>query len=435
MTLKVAIIGSGPAGFYTAEALLKHQPDAQIDIIDKLPTPFGLIRAGVAPDHQSIKAVTRRYEETASRGDIAFFGNVEIGDAISIDALRGLYHAVVLATGAPADRKLGIPGDDLPGVYGAGQFVGWYNGHPDFAALNPDLQTTRAIVVGNGNVAVDVARVLTKTPAEMATSDLARHAASLIHASALEEVLIAGRRGPYQVSFTPKELGEMGELERAVALVDPEQLPDISGDAGLDGGLRKVVSYLRTFATRSALTKPVTIRFQFFLRPIAVLGDSKVEAMRFAKTRLEGDTAVDTGDIIDVPCGLVIPCIGYRTRRIAGVPFDNDRGRFANTDGIIDVGLYCVGWARRGPTGTIGTNKPDGAMLAETIIANARPNPRQGREGLLQLIASNDLYVVSYTGWKAIEAAEVARAKPGAPREKFTHVSEMIEVLKNEPVA
>jgi adrenodoxin-NADP+ reductase len=430
MALKVAIIGSGPAGFYTAEALLKHRPDAQIDIIDKLPTPFGLIRAGVAPDHQSIKAVTRRYEDTATSGDIAFFGNVEIGDAISIEALRQLYHAVVLATGAPADRKLGIPGDDLPGVYGAAQFVGWYNGHPDFAALNPNLQTRRAIVVGNGNVAVDVARVLTKTPAEMVASDLARHAANLIHVSPMEEVLIAGRRGPYQVSFTPKELGEMGELERAVALADPAQFPDVSGDAGLDGGLRKVVTHLRNFATRSAAAKPVAIRFQFFLRPLEVLGHDRVEAMRFAKTQLVGDTAVDTGETMDVPCGLVIPCIGYRTRRIAGVPFDNDRGRFANMDGIIDDGLYCVGWARRGPTGTIGTNKPDGAMLAETIIANARRDPRLGRAGLARLISTNDLYVVNYTGWKAIEAAEVARAKPGAPREKFAHVDEMIEVAK-----
>jgi adrenodoxin-NADP+ reductase len=430
MTLKVAIIGSGPAGFYTAEALLKHRPDAQIDIIDKLPTPFGLIRAGVAPDHQSIKAVTRRYEDTATSGDIAFFGNIEIGDAISIEALCQLYHGVVLATGAPADRKLGVPGDDLPGVYGAAQFVGWYNGHPDFAQLNPDLQTKRAIVVGNGNVAVDVARVLAKTPAEMSSSDLARHAANLIHVSALEEVLIAGRRGPYQVSFTPKELGEMGELERAVALVDAAQLPDVAGDAALDGGTRKVVTHLRNFATRDRGEKPIAIRFQFFLRPLEVLGDGKVEAMRFMKTRLDGEAAIDTGDTIDVPCGLVIPCIGYRTRRIAGVPFDNDRGRFANTDGIIEPGLYCVGWARRGPTGTIGTNKPDGAMLAETIIKNAHPDPRLGREGLQRLITTNDLYVVTYAGWKAIEAAEVAQAKPGAPREKFAHVDAMIEVTK-----
>jgi NADPH-dependent glutamate synthase beta subunit-like oxidoreductase len=431
MTLKVAIIGSGPAGFYTAEALLKHRPDAQIDIIDKLPTPFGLIRAGVAPDHQSIKAVTRRYEDTATGGDVAFFGNVEIGDGISIAALRGLYHAVVLATGAPADRKLGIPGDDLPGVYGAAQFVGWYNGHPDFAGLAPNLQDARAIVIGNGNVAVDVARVLTKTPAEMATSDLARHAAARIHGSPIEEVLIAGRRGPYQVSFTPKELGEMGVLERAVALADAAQFPDVSSDAALDGGLRKVVTSLRSFTAHRRAEKPVAIRFQFFLRPVAVLGTSKVEAMRFMKTRLEGDQAVDTGDTMDVACGLVIPCIGYRTKRIAGVPFDNDRGRFANDGGVIEPGLYCVGWARRGPTGTIGTNKPDGAMLAETIIAQCTDDERLGRTGLQQLITAQDLYVVSYQGWKAIEAAEVARANPGAPREKFADVDEMIKVTQS----
>ncbi len=430
MALKVAIIGSGPAGFYTAEALLKLRPDAQIDIIDKLPTPFGLIRAGVAPDHQSIKAVTRRYEDTVTSGDVAFFGNVEIGDAISIQALRQLYHSVVLATGAPADRKLGVPGDDLPGVYGAAQFVGWYNGHPDFTWLSPDLQTKRAIVIGNGNVAIDVARVLTKTPSEMASSDLARHAANLIHASPLEEVLIAGRRGPYQVSFTPKELGEMGDLERAVALADAHQFPDVAGDAALDGGLRKVVTHMRAFTKHTRETKPVAVRFQFFLRPLEVLGSSKVEALRFMKTQLEGDQAIDTGETLDVPCGLIIPCIGYRTRRIAGVPFDNEKGRFANDGGVIEPGLYCVGWARRGPTGTIGTNKPDGAMLAERIIAEATPDPRLGRAGLQRLIATNDLYVVSYQGWKQIEAAEVARAKPGAPREKYADVNDMIEVTK-----
>ncbi len=430
MTLKVAIIGSGPAGFYTAEALLKHRPDAQIDIIDRLPTPFGLIRAGVAPDHQSIKAVTRRYEDTVASGDVAFFGNIDIGDGISIEALRPLYHAVVLATGAPQDRPMGIPGDDLPGVYGAAQFVGWYNGHPDFTDLNPNLQTNRAIVVGNGNVAVDVARVLTKTPSEMSSSDLAWHAANLIHASPLEEVLIAGRRGPIQVSFTPKELGEMGELERAVALVDGAQMPDASGDAALEGGLRKVITHLRSFTQRQRSEKPVAIRFQFCLRPLEVLGAGKVEAMRFMKTRLDGDKAIDTGETIEVPCGLVIPCIGYRTRRIAGVPFDNERGRFANVDGVIEPGLYCVGWARRGPTGTIGTNKPDGAMLAETIIGQAPPDPRLGRDGLQRLITTHDLYVVSYLGWKAIEAAEISRAKPGAPRAKFVRVAEMIAASK-----
>lgn len=434
MALKVAIIGSGPAGYYTAEAVLKSCADAQVDIIDRLPTPYGLIRAGVAPDHQSIKAVTRRFEATHKDGDVAFFGNISIGDAISISNLRSLYDAVVLATGAPGDRPLGIPGETLTGVIGAAAFVGWYNGHPDFAELEPPLDCAHAVVIGNGNVAIDVARVLMKTPDEMASSDLARPAAERIHKSPLKSVTIVGRRGPLDASFTTKELGELGELQDTTAIARPDDMPADGAEDGVEPGLRKVMAHLRRFADGRSTTKPKQINFRFYARPVEVSGDGRVERIRLERTRVEHGKATGTGEVDDVPCGLVVSCIGYRTSPIAGVPFDNVQGRFQNTDGLIEAptgelgGLYCVGWARRGPTGTIGTNRPDGYAIAEQIMANPSAANPPGRAGLSALIAAADLYAVSFAGWKNIEAAEVAHAKPGAPREKFVRVADMLKV-------
>lgn len=432
MSLKVAIIGAGPAGYYTAEGVLKLVPDAQIDMIDRLPTPYGLIRAGVAPDHQSIKAVTKRFEATHGDGDVGYVGHVSVGSDVSIDELRSLYHAVVLATGAPRDRRLGIPGDDLPGVIGAAAFVGWYNGHPDFADLDISLRHTHVAVIGNGNVAIDVARVLAKTPEEMTSSDLVIHAAKRIHASDIINIGIYGRRGPHQVSFTPKELGEMGELKRATAIVDPAQLPDVATDAALEPGLRKAVGHLRHFAARTADTTPVTIRFEFFARPVAIYGDKRVEGIRFMRTHCVDGKAVETGETFDRPCGLVVPCIGYVTPPIPGVPYDENQGRFANDDGLVippqDVlgGLYCVGWSRRGPTGTIGTNRPDGFHIAERLLATAPQEARSGRAGLRALLAARDHRAVDFAAWKNIEAREIANARPGAPREKYVHTDEML---------
>lgn len=427
MRLKVAIIGSGPAGYYTAEGLVKQFGDqVEIDIIDRLPTPFGLIRAGVAPDHQSIKGVTRRYEETQAAGDIRFFGNLQIGDAISIAELRSLYHAVVLATGAPHDRPLGVPGDGLPGVIGAAAFVGWYNGHPDFVDLAPPLDTSAVAVIGNGNVAIDVARVLVKSPDEMAGSDLARHAAELIHASAIRDVYVFGRRSLLDVSFTPKEVGELAELTDAVPLVDPGQLPPDGAEAALDPGQRKVIGHLRSFALRRADEKPRRIHFVFCARPLRVLGEDRATGLELERTCVRDGQAVGTGETFTIDCGLVIPCIGYRTRSIAGVPFDNARGRFVNDEGLIEPGLYCVGWSRRGPSGTIGTNRPDGFAIAEKIAAAGLTGERAGRAGLGRLIEERDLWVVGFDDWKTIDAAEVARARIGAPREKFVRIEEML---------
>jgi NADPH-dependent glutamate synthase beta subunit-like oxidoreductase len=392
MARSIAIIGSGPAGYYAAEALAKLDASLRIDIIDRLPTPYGLIRAGVAPDHQSIKAVAKRYEATSLLPNVRFVGNLRVGDAVSLDELRGLYDAVILATGAPGDRELGIDGSALPGVIGSAAFVGWYNSHPDFADLNPPLETDTVAVIGNGNVAIDVARVLVKQPDEMAESDLARHAAELIHAAPIRKVVVLGRRGPLDASFTPKELGEMGELTDATAFMDPAQLPPESVDAGLEPALRKVMTALRGFGAATPGAKRLSVEFRFFRRPVRVLGESHVTGLELERTAVVDGKATGTGEIETLSCGLIVPCIGYRTQPIAGAPFDNAAGRFVNEAGKIADGLYCVGWAKRGPSGTIGTNRPDSIAVAERIAQDIADGNKAGGQGLDQLIQSRDLW-------------------------------------------
>ncbi len=429
----VAVIGSGPAGYYSAEGLQKAFGDqVRIDIVDRMPVPYGLIRTGVAPDHQSIKAVYRRYEKVALSDNVRFVGNVAVGRDISIDELRGLYDAVILATGAPNDRPLTIPGADLPGVVGSAAFVGWYNGHPDFAGLNPPLDVAAAVVIGNGNVALDVARILAKTPAEFVGSDIVAHAFAALGNSRIRDIHILGRRGPHQIAMTPKELGELGHLEAAAPIVDPADLPPEAEDAGLEPGQRKSVTILREFAAAEA-QKAKLIDFDFFAMPVAIEGAGKVERMIVERTRLDADgTAAGTGERYEIPCGLVVSCIGYRTPPIAGVPYDESGGRFANIDGVIGDGLYCVGWARRGPTGTIGTNRPDGFTVAETIKAllGEGVSGKQGREGLDRLLDERGVAIVTFRDWQRIEAAEAGRARDGSPREKFTNVEEMLSALK-----
>lgn len=425
----IAIIGSGPSGFYAAEAALKaFGADVRIDIVDRLPTPYGLIRAGVAPDHQSIKAVARRYEAVARDPRVAFIGGVEVGRDVSLEELRTFYDDVVLAVGAPEDRRLGIPGDELPGVFGSGAFVGWYNGHPDFARLAPPLDAPGVAIVGNGNVAIDCARVLAKTVDELADSDIAAHALSALAGSAVRDVHILGRRGPYQASFTLKEVGELGELARATPVVRPADLPDPAGDAALETGQRRVVEVLRRFAaTGPDPAKPVRIHFDFFHRPVRILGTDRVEGVEVAITRVDQEgTAVDTGERRIVPCGLVIAAIGYRSLPIAGAAFDSRAGRFANDDGRIDAGLWCVGWAKRGPSGTIGTNRPDGFAVIDRIRAEGVPAAgKAGRAGLLAALAGRGVRPSSFADWEAIDRAEIAAARPGAPREKIVDMAEL----------
>ena len=430
---KLAIIGSGPAGYYTAEAAQKRWGDGvEIDLIDRLPVPFGLIRSGVAPDHQSIKAVSRRYEAVSLTASAAFHGGVEIGQDITVAELLSLYDAVILATGAPADRPLGIPGADLANVFGSAAFVGWYNGHPAHAALAPDLSCGPAVVIGNGNVALDIARILAKTRAEFAGSDIVAHALDALGASALTSVTILGRRGPHQIAMTPKELAELAHLARAAPQVDPADLPPEAQDGALDPGQRKSVAQLRAFAATPG-TGPFPIRFRFFAQPRALIGTGKVEAIDVEHTAIIDGRAVGTGQITRIPAHLVVAAIGYQTAPIPGVPYDAAGGRFANVDGRIAPGLYCVGWARRGPTGTIGTNRPDGYSIIDEIAADITPGTKPGRAGFQALAASRGLTLTTYADWQKIDAAEVARARPGAPREKFVDVPTMLAAATSTP--
>jgi NADPH-dependent glutamate synthase beta subunit-like oxidoreductase len=435
----LAIVGSGPAGYYTAEAAQKAFGDAiQVDIFDRLPVPYGLIRTGVAPDHQSIKAVSARYEKTALADNVRFVGNVSIGGDVSIAELQTLYDAVVLATGAPNDRPLDLPGEDLGNVFGSAAFVGWYNGHPQFAGLDPDLSGESAVVIGVGNVALDVARILAKTEAEFAGSDIVTHALTTLKASNLKRITILGRRGPHQIMMTPKELGELGHLERASPRVEPVDLPPESEDALLEPGLRKSVNHLRSFAAIPEDIHgeaPIEIAFDFFAQPLTLVGDGKVPdrigAIEVERTRVEAGKAIATGEKYRVPADLVISCIGYRTSPIADVPFDEREGRFANDEGRILPGLYAVGWARRGPSGTIGTNKPDGFGVAEIIAGDIAagvlgPEGKSGPAGFDALAKERGLDVVTFRDWKKIEEAEEKAAREGAPREKFVDIEAMI---------
>lgn len=429
-----AIVGSGPAGFYTAEALAKAYGDqARIDIIDKLPVPFGLIRFGVAPDHQSIKAVSRRYEQVADGDHVRFVGNVAVGDAVSVDELRGLYDAVVMATGAPHDRKLGIPGEELKGVMGSAAFVGWYNGHPDFAELDPPLDSIHAVVIGNGNVALDCARILSKTRDEFHGSDIVNHAIDALDHSAIETITILGRRGPHQIAMTPKELGELGHLEAAAPLVDATDFPPEEADAELtDRGLAKSVGLLRGFAADPQKRRK-SIIFDFFARPVSIEGDGRAEHVVVERTELdETGRARGTGETYDIPAGLVISCIGYASPHIPGVPYDHRAGKYANEDGRIDEGFYAVGWARRGPSGTIGTNRPDGYEVAGQIEAAMPPGSdggRAGSTGLDALLCERDVAATSFTDWRRIEHAETSAAREGSPREKIVSHEEMLRIL------
>jgi ferredoxin--NADP+ reductase len=426
-----AVVGSGPAGFYTAEALERaYGESARIDILDRYPVPYGLIRFGVAPDHQSLKAVAKRYDKVAESAGVDFIGNITIGRDVSVAELLDLYDAVILATGAPHDRKLGIPGEDLPGVVGSAEFVGWYNGHPDFADLDPPLGGPHAAVIGTGNVALDCARILSKTRHEFEGSDIVGHALEALDRSAIRTVTILGRRGPHQIAMTPKELGELGHLEAAVPLIEPADFPPQEADEALEPGLRKSVSLLRGFADLEA-TKAKQIVFDFFAKPVAIEGDGRAERIIVERTLLDDSGgARGTGETYPVPASLVVTAIGYSTSPIADVPFAG--GKFVNEAGRIAERLYAVGWARRGPTGTIGTNRPDGYEVADQVAAAMAPgsdSDRAGAEGLKRLLAERGVMATDYDDWRKIEETETGQARPGSPREKFVRVEDWLRTL------
>jgi NADPH-dependent glutamate synthase beta subunit-like oxidoreductase len=426
-----AVVGSGPAGFYTAEALEKaYGENARIDILDRYPVPYGLIRFGVAPDHQSLKAVSKRYDKVAESAGVDFIGSVTVGRDVSVAELLELYDAVILATGAPHDRKLGIPGEDLPGVVGSAEFVGWYNGHPEFADLDPFLHGASAAVIGNGNVALDCARILSKTRNEFEGSDIVNHALDALDASAIKTVTILGRRGPHQIAMTPKELGELGHLEDSVPVIDVADFPPVEADEPLEPGLRKSVGLLRGFADLVP-NKSKRIVFDFFAKPVAIEGDGKVERIIVERTVLDDSGAArGTGGTYEVPASLVITAIGYSTSPIAEVPFEG--GKFVNNGGRIAERLFAVGWARRGPTGTIGTNRPDGYEVADQVAADmpsGTAGSRAGADGLKQLLQSRGIMPTDYDDWRKIEETETGQARPGSPREKFVRVEDWLRTV------
>lgn len=410
MSHSIAIIGSGPSGFYAAEGLLKTLPAARIDFIERLPTPFGLVRAGVAPDHQGNKAVARIFAKVAERPGVRFLGGIEVGRDVTLAALRDIYDLVIVASGATEDRRLGIPGDALRGVVGSFAFAGWVNGHPDRHAA-PPLDTESVVIVGNGNVAVDVARLLAKTPTEMAKSDIAAGAARAIQASPIRDIHVVGRRGPVEAGFTNPELAELGRLERAVSLADASAIPE-TGPKEKESNL----ATLRNFAANARDTKPLGIRFHFHRIPREILGDAsgRVRAIAF-----------DDGEIA---CGLVVTAIGYTCKPIDGLPYD-EKGVVTNDAGRVAPGLYVVGWAKRGPSGTIATNRADSFAVAEAIVADLKLSGGSTKAGPAGLDALG-LRHITWTDWKKIDAAEVAGALPGAPRRKFATWDELGNALR-----
>jgi ferredoxin--NADP+ reductase len=366
----------------------------------------------------------------AESAGVDFIGNITIGRDLSVAELLDFYDAVILATGAPHDRKLGIPGEDLPGVIGSAEFVGWYNGHPDFAELDPPLDGANAAVVGNGNVALDCARILSKTRHEFEGSDIVGHALEALDASAIRTVTILGRRGPHQIAMTPKELGELGHLEAAVPVVDLGDFPPVEADEPLEPGLRKSVALLRGFADLEQ-NKAKRIEFDFFAKPVAIEGDGKVERLIVERTILdERGSARGTGETYEVPASLVVTAIGYSTSPIPDVPFEG--GKFVNDGGRIADRLFAVGWARRGPTGTIGTNRPDGYEVADRVLSEMPPESSgefQGAQGMKRLLESRGVMTTDYDDWRKIEEIESGRARPGSPREKFVRVEDWLTSL------
>jgi len=438
---RVAVVGSGPAGFYAAGALLaSEEPEVAVDLIDRLPTPWGLVRLGVAPDHPNIKAVSRAFEKIARHDRFRFFGNVELGRDVTHDELAERYHAVVYAVGAQTDRQLGIPGEELPGSWPATAFVAWYNGHPDFQGLEFDLSHERAVVIGNGNVALDVARMLALTPEELAPTDTTDAAIDAINAAGVREILVVGRRGPVQAAWTPVEVGELGELAGADVLVERGDLElDPASAAELEAApptVRRNVDHLREYAEREPAGKPRAIRLRFFRSPVAILGDGRVEAIQLVRNELVDGRAIPTGETETIECGIVFRSVGYRGVPLPGVPFEdgsgtmpNAGGRVLGADGEPVPGVYCAGWIKRGPSGVIGTNKKDASETVELLLEDARAGllPDASAEDLELLLAGRGGAHVLYAGWEAIDADERGRGEPlGRPRVKLATWDELL---------
>ena len=458
--LRAAIVGSGPAGFYAAEHLLKREDVAvEVDMFDRLPTPFGLVRAGVAPDHPKIKSVIRMYEKTAAREGFQFFGNVEIGADITVAELEQRYHAVIYAYGTATDRQLGIPGEHLPGSHAATEFVNWYNAHPDFADHAFDLSAKRAVVIGNGNVAADVARMLALPRAELDVTDTADHAIEDLAESGIEEIVVLGRRGPAQAAFTNPEVRELGELTDADIVIDPAEMEldeasrEYFESEDCDPTHRRNVEIFTEFSSRKPEGKPKRVVMRFCCSPVEIKGEDKVESIVIGHNELYRDEsgairARDTGEREELECGLVLRSIGYKGVGLEGIPFDPNRGLIPNNGGrVVDPasgeqvpGHYAVGWIKRGPSGVIGTNKKDALDTVTSIFDDFEAGQIPDREPvavpIAELLDERGGDHVTYMGWQAIDRAEQAAGEPhGRPRVKFCRVHEMVEAARESAPA
>ena len=447
--LRVAIVGSGPSGFYATEALFKSGKTVLIDMYERLAVPFGLVRSGVAPDHPKLKQVVLVYDKIARSSGFRFFGNVTIGRDLTTDELRTAYDAVVFTCGAESDRRLGIPGEDLPGSHTATEFVGWYNGHPDYRDRVFDLSQEVAVIIGQGNVAIDVCRILAKTVDELKHTDIAEHALAALAESRIREIHMIGRRGPAQAKFTNKELRELGELADADVSFDPTdlklnpeseaELADKNNDVSA-----KNMELFRGFLNAGGAPKRRHCHLHFLKSPVELLGKERVEAIVLEKNRLQGapfeQQARGTGERSEIPCGLLFRSIGYKGMPVPGIPFDERKGVLPNREGrVLDgnsilPGVYCAGWIKRGPTGIIGTNRADSVATVNSLLADLpalEPGTEKiGADALLPLLAERGVRTISFSDWLKIDAAEVSRGKAkDKPREKFTRYAEILQLL------
>jgi len=444
--LRIAIIGAGPSGIYAAEALIKQtEINVSVDVFDRLPTPYGLVRYGVAPDHQTIKSVTKVMQKVLQDPRVRFLGNVEFGRDLTFADLRRHYDAVIYTVGASSDRHLGIPGEDLPGSLSATEFVAWYNGHPDYQNLDIRLNVQGVAVVGMGNVAVDVTRILAKSAEELRQTDIADHALPVLAQSQVSDIYMLGRRGPAQAKFTTKELRELGELHNADIVVRPEELElDERSAASIAGepALLKNLEVLREFAARPLTGKPRRVHLRFFVSPVAILGEGRVQKIRLEKNRLDENlNAVGTGEFEELEVGLVLRSVGYKGVPLPEVPFDQRKGVIPNQggrvlrEGQVAVGEYTAGWIKRGPSGVIGTNKADATETVKLLLQDAphlplapEPNP----EAVTRLLQARGVRYVTLEHWLKLDALECALGQAqGRPRVKLTSVDKMLEAVGN----
>lgn len=448
--LRAAVVGSGPSGFYAAEALLRSGRAVHVDMLERLPAPFGLVRYGVAPDHPKLKEPILVYDRIARSGSFAFFGNVTVGRDASVAELQATHHVVVFACGAETDRRLGIPGEALPGSHTATEFVGWYNGHPDYRDRQFDFSHEVAVIIGQGNVAADVCRVLAKSVDELKHTDIAQHALEALARSRVREIHVIGRRGPVQAKFTPQELKELGELADCDPVVNPGELAlNAQSEAERADKMNRAgarnIEILRGFSTRRQRGGK-RCYFRFRLSPVEISGGARAERVLLERNRLEGEAfkqvAVGIGEKIELECGLVFRSIGYRGVPIPGVSYDDKRGVIPNRDGRVlrdgepAPGLYVTGWIKRGPSGIIGTNRADSVATVAALLEDLprlAAEPKPGNTGLRALLSGRSVRVVEYGDWLAIDKAEIERGRPkGKPREKFTACEEMLAVITSQ---